>query len=91
MPLDHPNNLIQIWAERGIVALAAYLLLIILFLRECARAWHTRGRPWAEAGIAAAVALTFAGLFEFNFGDTEVFYLLLDIFALVIVNLGSGE
>lgn len=85
------NNIVQIWAERGIVALAAYLLLITLFFRECARAWRTPGRAWAEAGIAAAVALTFAGLFEFNFGDTEVFYLLLDVFALVIVNIESGE
>lgn len=85
------NNIVQIWAERGILALTAYLLLIILFIRECARAWRTPGRPWAEAGIAAAVALTFAGLFEFNFGDTEVFYLLLDVFALVIVNLDRGE
>ena len=72
-------------------ALAAYVLLIFLFFRECARAWHGPGRRWAEAGIAAAVALTFAGLFEFNFGDTEVFYLLLDIFALVFVNLEPGE
>lgn len=85
------NNIVQIWAERGILALTAYLLLIVLFLRECALAWRTPGRPWAEAGIAAAVALTFAGFFEFNFGDTEVFYLLLDVFALVIVNLDRGE
>lgn len=85
------NNVVQIWAERGIVALAAYLLLIVLFVRECARAWRTPARRWAEAGIAVVVALTFAGLFEFNFGDTEVFYLLLDIFALVIVNLAPGE
>jgi O-antigen ligase len=83
------NNIVQIWAERGVLALTAYLLLIVLFLRECARAWRTPGRPWAEAGIAAVVALTFAGLFEFNFGDTEVFYLLLDVFALVIVNLDT--
>jgi O-antigen ligase len=81
------NNIVQIWAERGIVALTAYLLLIILFIRECAAAWRTPGRGWAEAGLAAVVALTFAGLFEFNFGDTEVFYLLLDVMALVIVNL----
>lgn len=79
------NNIVQIWAERGILALTGYLLLIILFLRECARAWRTPARPWAEAGVAVAVALSFAGLFEFNFGDTEVFYLLLDLFALVVV------
>lgn len=84
------NNVMQIWAERGVLALTGYLLLIFLFLRECARAWRTPARPWAEAGVAITVALTFAGLFEFNFGDTEVFYLLLDLFALVVVQFDIG-
>jgi O-antigen ligase len=81
------NNVVQIWAERGILALAGYILFIYLFVRECARAWRTPARKWAEAGIAVAAALTYAGLFEFNFGDTEVFYLMLDIFALVLVSI----
>ncbi|HEX7707380.1 MAG TPA: O-antigen ligase family protein [Thermoanaerobaculia bacterium] len=81
------NNVVQIWAERGILALCAYLLLLGLFLRECIRGWHGPGRMWAEIGIAAAISLTVAGLFEFNFGDTEVFYLLLNLFALVVVSL----
>lgn len=77
------NNVIQIWAERGIVGLAAYILLMVLFLRECARAWNGPGKPFAEAGIAITVGLAYAGLFEFNFGDTEVFYLTLELFALL--------
>jgi O-antigen ligase len=81
------NNVVQIWAERGVLALSAYLLLLGLFLRECIRGWHGPGRMWSEIGIAAAVSLTVAGLFEFNFGDTEVFYLLLNLFALVVVSL----
>jgi O-antigen ligase len=81
------NNVIQIWAERGILALAAYLLFIYFVVRECARAWNTPARKWAEAGIAVAAALTCAGMFEFNFGDTEVFYLMLDILALVLVSI----
>jgi len=32
-----------------------------------------------------------AGLFEFNFGDTEVFYLMLNLFALVVVSLEQGQ
>lgn len=81
------NNVIQIWAERGILALAAYLLFIYFVLRECARAWNTPARKWAEAGIAVVAALTCAGMFEFNFGDTEVFYLMLDLVALVLVSI----
>lgn len=80
------NNVIQLWAERGILGLAAYVTLIGLFLRECARAWHTERRMWAEVGVAIVVSLTVAGLFEFNFGDTEVFYLMLNLFALVAVS-----
>lgn len=84
------NNIVQIWAERGILALAGYVLLMGLFLRECAKGWRGPARSWAEAGVAITVALTVAGLFEFNFGDTEVFYLTLDLFALVVANLESA-
>ena len=85
------NNVIQLWAERGIIGLAAYLLLLALFLRECARAWHTPQRTWAEVGVAVTVSLTVAGLFEFNFGDTEVFYTLLNLMALTCAHLEQAE
>jgi hypothetical protein len=62
----------------------AYLLLIGLFLRECVRGWGGPHRRYAEAGVAITVALAVAGLFEFNFGDTEVFYLMLELMALVV-------
>jgi putative inorganic carbon (HCO3(-)) transporter len=78
------NNLIQLWAERGVIALAAYLMLMGLFLQHCFRSRKTEARPFAIAGIAVTVGLGAAGLFEFNFGDTEVFYLMLELFALVI-------
>lgn len=85
------NNVMQIWAERGILALAAYLLLLGLFIRECVRAWNGPARMWAEIGIAVTVAMTVAGLFEFNFGDTEPFLLLMDVFALVIASTEAPE
>lgn len=81
------NNLIQIWAERGMLSLFAYLLLLGMFLRICQA--HLREHPdrgmYAAAGIAIAVGLLFAGLFEFNFGDTEVLLTTLDVFALIAV------
>lgn len=78
------NNLIQLWAERGVLAPLAYLLLIVLFLRECARAWHGENSRFAEVGVVVTVGLAIAGLFEFNFGDTEVFWVFLDVCAIVI-------
>lgn len=81
------NNLVQLWAERGVGAIVAYLMLLGIFLRQCFRALRGPGRMFAEAGIAITVGLTTAGLFEFNFGDTEVFYLMLELFALVIASI----
>jgi O-antigen ligase len=78
------NNVVQLWAERGILAVAAYILLNVLFLRECAHAWRGPENRFAELGVAVAAGLAAAGMFEFNFGDTEVFWILLDICALVI-------
>ena len=81
------NNLVQLWAERGVLAPLAYLLLLGLFLRECTRGWRGEQSRFAEAGVAVTVALAVAGLFEFNFGDTEVFWILLDVYAIVVVAL----
>jgi O-antigen ligase len=85
------NNVIQLWAERGVLALVAYLLLQFLFLRECARGWGGPATKFAEIGVAVTVALAAAGMFEFNFGDTEVFWVLLDVFALVVACVGVGS
>lgn len=85
------NNVVQLWAERGVLGLGAYILLLALFLRECIRGWRGPQRMWAQAGVAIAVSLTVAGFFEFNFGDTEVFYLMLNLFALVVVSLEQAE
>jgi len=84
------NNVIQLWAERGVLGLAAYLLLLGLFVRECIRGWRGPNSRFAAIGIVVAVSLTVAGLFEFNFGDTEVFFLILDVFALVAVSLETS-
>ena len=85
------NNVVQLWAERGILALAAYVVLIALFLRECARGWNGPNAKYAELGVAVTVGLVVAGMFEFNFGDTEVLLAMLDVFALVIAYVERNE
>ncbi|MFN2443803.1 MAG: O-antigen ligase family protein, partial [Thermoanaerobaculia bacterium] len=83
------NNVLQIWAERGLLALVAYLALQVEFLRAVFRRRRDeRTRGWAEAGIATACGLFVAGLFEFNFGDTEVLLNMLDVWALTLVAVG---
>lgn len=85
------NNFVQLWAERGILGLLAYVLLFALFYRECAKGWRGPNRMWAQIGVAAATGFLVAGLFEFNFGDTEVFYLMLNLFGYVSVALEQPE
>ena len=80
------NNLLQLAAERGLPALAAYLAMTVLALAAAARGFRAAGgfeaaRTGGAAGGAAGlhlgallalVAFNVGGLFEFNWGDTEV-------------------
>jgi O-antigen ligase len=82
------NNSLQIAAERGLPALAAYLWLIGAFVVVT---WRTLGRadgpyrgPMAAA-LVAVVGITVAGLFEYNFWDAEVQYL-----TLIVMGAGMG-
>ncbi len=70
------NNLLQIAAASGLFAAAAYLGLCVLFFARTVLLLRREKRPDRAALFAgsflAAAALTVAGLFEYNFGDTEV-------------------
>lgn len=87
---DNPhlhNNLIQVAAERGLPALLAFLWFVgaslCLAIRELRR---TSGRGTARALAAGALAVLLsglvAGLFEYNFGDSE--FQMLFLFAMSI-------
>ena len=74
------NNLVQIAAERGLPALAAWLAFIAwaaVLLVRAARARDPDRRPLAAGGLAALTVLVVAGLFEYNFGDSEIVILFL--------------
>jgi len=72
------NNVVQIAAERGLLGLAAWLAIWIAFFVQAGRI-HAR-LPAARAGdralvsgsMAAVAGFLVAGLFEYNFGDSEV-------------------
>jgi len=69
------NNLIQIAAERGIPALLAWLVFIVLTAGALIKRLQSRDPeliPLAAAALAALFAFFAAGLFEYNFGDSEV-------------------
>ena len=68
------NTPLQLAAERGLPALAAYLALLGCALWRAWRIYRTESR-WADIALGvllAILAFTVAGLFEDNWGDTEV-------------------
>lgn len=76
------NNLLQIAAERGLPALFAWLTFIVGTFWLLLKKWSicsSGGLPWVAASLACLLALFVAGLFEYNFGDSEVvmFFLIL--------------
>ncbi|MCX6559653.1 MAG: O-antigen ligase family protein [Candidatus Aminicenantes bacterium] len=79
------NNYLQIAAERGIPALAAWLAFLAVAGVHLLRRFRTGGpaiRPLAAGGLAALALLLVAGFFEYNFGDSEVAQLFLLLLAL---------
>jgi len=70
------DNVIQLAAAHGVFAAAAYLAIVAAFFARTVRKLREETTPgraavWAGALLAGA-ALTVFGLFEYNFGDTEV-------------------
>ncbi|MCS7183337.1 MAG: O-antigen ligase family protein [Thermoanaerobaculum sp.] len=76
------NNFLQIAAERGLVALAAYCWMLLAFFSAT---WRALGRVQGEeravlaACLSAVAAITAAGFFEYNFWDAEIQYLTLTL------------
>lgn len=82
------NNVLQLAAERGLPAVAAYLWLLIAFLATTWRALPgLRGarRAAVASSLATILGITVAGLFEYNFWSAPVQYL-----TLVIMGAGVG-
>jgi O-antigen ligase len=75
----HLHNVpLQIAAERGLPALAAWLWFVLALI---AALWKLmldrRQKLLAATGLAAVVAMLAAGMFEYNFGDSEFLMLFL--------------
>lgn len=74
------NDFMQIAAERGLPAFAVWLWFIVALVRDLWTRFRSATRFerfLAAGGLAAVVALLTAGLFEYNFGDSEVLMLFL--------------
>jgi O-antigen ligase len=77
------NNALQIAAERGLLALALWLWFVVAVVRDLWKRFSNgRHRELAAAALATTGALLAAGLFEYNFGDSEVLMLFLIVVTL---------
>jgi O-antigen ligase len=77
----HLHNVpMQIAAERGLPALCVWTSFIVLLLWDLARRFaRKQTRVLTATALAAVVAMLAAGMFEYNFGDSEflMFFLIL--------------
>jgi O-antigen ligase len=90
VPHLHDNPL-QIAAERGLPALAAYVWLLATFFVTVWRGGRRLDGPArapAAAALVAVAGITAAGLFEYNFWDAEIQYL---TFLIIGAGLGAVE
>jgi putative inorganic carbon (hco3(-)) transporter len=75
----HLHNVpLQIAAERGLIALGIWVLFVAMLLRDfLRRRTRTTFPSLPTAGLAVVVAMVAAGMFEYNFGDSEFLMLFL--------------
>jgi O-antigen ligase len=74
----HLHNVpLQIAAERGIPALIIWIWFIAMLVRDFWRMRTSDSPSLSNAGLAAIGAMLAAGLFEYNFGDSEFLMLFL--------------
>lgn len=80
----HLHNVpLQIAAERGLPALGVWIWFVAALAAALAGLFRTASdRTLAGAGLAALAAMLAAGLFEYNFGDSEFLMLFLVLITL---------
>jgi O-antigen ligase len=69
------NNVLQIGAERGIPTLLAWLAFMVWVFISLLKLLKNKDPtlyPFTVAALAALLALSTAGLFEYNFADSEI-------------------
>jgi O-antigen ligase len=88
----HLHNVpMQIAAERGLPALAIWVWLMVTLSMRLVRLFRSgRERLLTATAMAATAAMLAAGLFEYNFGDSEFLMLYLVLITLPFAALNTG-
>jgi O-antigen ligase len=88
------NNFLQILAERGIFALASFFLACVLIIWQLLKKLAKRTGAWRSitAGVLFAfIGFLVAGMFEYNFGDSEIKFMLFYFLCLPFLNLEGDD
>jgi len=89
------SNVVQIAGERGLAGLAVYLAILSVFFARVItllrRSSGSRARPAVIGALLAVVGVTVAGLFEYNWGDTEVWMVTLVALAVPFAKLEESS
>ncbi|HUU05705.1 MAG TPA: O-antigen ligase family protein [Patescibacteria group bacterium] len=84
------NNFLQILAERGLFALVSFLLACLFIILQLLKLLKSRTGDWhaiTAAVLFAFVGFLIAGMFEYNFGDSEIKFILFYFISLPFLNL----
>jgi O-antigen ligase len=87
------DNFLQILAERGMFALASFLLACLFIILQLLKSLRSRTGEWRVITIGvffAFIGFLIAGLFEYNFGDSEIKFMLFYFLSLPFLSL-KGE
>jgi len=88
------NNFLQILAERGIFALASFLLACLFIILQLLKLLKSRTGDWraiTAGALFAFIGFLIAGMFEYNFGDSEIKFILFYFISLPFLNLQGEE
>lgn len=86
------NNFLQILGDRGILGLLSLIAaFVVLFLNLIQRIKRNQdlGRTVAIAALFAYIGFLVAGLFEYNWGDSEIKFLLFYVISIPFLSAGS--
>ncbi len=76
------NNFIQLAAERGLLALTAFIVFLAFAFYHIILKIKRNPSAETKAALAILIAFLIAGMFEYNFGDSEVKMLFLTLLSL---------
>jgi O-antigen ligase len=88
------NNFLQILAERGIFALASFLLACLFIILQLLKLLKSRTGDWRAITVGvlfAFIGFLIAGMFEYNFGDSEIKFMLFYFLSLPFLNLKEDD